>query len=143
MGCNRITRGYSTVNKNEPNHVFSARGLVLYIIVTHHVTEIPPVEKPPTTALPLTCEHGHWWRHLCFWCPTSPRTETHLSTKEDTATPSSVASATSLASFVASEFAERQDETSRIVRPGPPISMGGWVISPGIPCSTGHKWSSS
>ena len=44
------------------------------------------------------------------------RTETHLPTKEDTATPSSAASAgsraTSLASFVASEFAERQDATS-------------------------------
>lgn len=39
----------------------------------------------------------------------STRTENQLSTKEDTATPSSVASATSLASFVASEFAERQE----------------------------------
>lgn len=51
----------------------------------------------------------------------SARTENHLSTKEDTATPSSVASATSLASFVASEFAERQEMIPSEL-PGPSVS---------------------
>lgn len=55
----------------------------------------------------------------------SARTETHLPTKEDTATPSSAASAgsraTSLASFVASEFAERQEMIPSEL-PGPSVS---------------------
>lgn len=74
----------------------------------------------------------------------STRTENNLSTKEDTATPSSVASATSLASFVASEFAERQDETSRIFRP---FRWGGLIKTPGTlvwNCPVYRpKWSSS